>query len=62
MEKQVDSGRAKSIGISNFNASQIERIVKAARIPPANLQVSKNSLQLEKKTLRKYYVEYIGHT
>ncbi|XP_063224317.1 aldo-keto reductase family 1 member A1-like [Bacillus rossius redtenbacheri] len=39
MEAQVDAGRARSIGLSNFNARQIKRIVRAARIPPANLQV-----------------------
>jgi len=38
MEKQVDAGRAVSIGISNFNSKQIERIVRAARIRPANIQ------------------------
>ena len=40
MEAQVDAGRALSIGVSNFNPSQIERIMKVARIPPANEQVS----------------------
>jgi len=39
MEEQVDAGRTKSIGISNFNEAQIERIIKAARIQPANHQV-----------------------
>ncbi|KAJ8870884.1 hypothetical protein PR048_027185 [Dryococelus australis] len=39
MEAQVDAGRTRAIGLSNFNARQIKRIVKAARIPPANLQV-----------------------
>lgn len=39
MEAQVDAGRAKSIGLSNFNERQIERIAKSARIVPANLQV-----------------------
>jgi len=39
MEKQVKDGRVKSIGLSNFNASQILRIYNAAEIKPSNLQV-----------------------
>ena len=39
MEEQVDKGRTKSIGISNFSCDQIERLMKVARIQPANLQV-----------------------
>jgi len=39
MEAQVDAGRAKAIGLSNFNENQIQRILDAARIKPANLQV-----------------------
>lgn len=39
MEKQVDSGRTKAIGLSNFNPKQIARVLKEARIPPANLQI-----------------------
>nr|CAD7401748.1 unnamed protein product [Timema cristinae] len=39
MEQQVDAGRARSIGVSNFNANQVKRIVQAARIIPANNQV-----------------------
>lgn len=39
MEEQVDKGLTKSIGISNFNLSQISRILKNARIPPASLQI-----------------------
>lgn len=39
MEEQVDAGRAKSIGISNFNSEQIDRIIRTARIRPANLQI-----------------------
>lgn len=39
MEEQVEAGRAKSIGVSNFNVNQIERVIKSARIKPACLQV-----------------------
>jgi alcohol dehydrogenase (NADP+) len=39
MEEQVDAGRAKTIGLSNYNISQIETVLKSARIKPANLQV-----------------------
>ncbi|KFM68300.1 Alcohol dehydrogenase [NADP(+)] A, partial [Stegodyphus mimosarum] len=39
MEKLVDKGLVKSIGISNFNSQQIQRIYDAARIKPAVLQV-----------------------
>lgn len=39
MEKQVDNGRTRSIGLSNFRRSQVERIMKVARIQPANQQV-----------------------
>ncbi|KAJ8870937.1 hypothetical protein PR048_027239 [Dryococelus australis] len=42
MEAQVDAGRARSIGLSNFNSRQIKRIVKEARIRPANLQIELN--------------------
>nr|CAD7605190.1 unnamed protein product [Timema genevievae] len=37
MEAQVDAGRAKAIGLSNFNSRQIKRIWSSARIKPANL-------------------------
>jgi len=51
MELQVDQGRAKSIGISNFNSQQIERVVKASRIMPANLQVEMHAY-FQQKPLR----------
>lgn len=39
MEKEVEAGRAKSIGISNFNSHQIDRLLKTAKIPPAVNQI-----------------------
>ena len=39
MEKLVDEGLVKNIGVSNFNKKQMERLVKNCRIKPANLQV-----------------------
>ncbi|KAK4005156.1 hypothetical protein OUZ56_006877 [Daphnia magna] len=53
MEKQVDAGLAKSIGLSNFNEEQIERIVKTARIKPANLQVELHA-EFQQKSLRDF--------
>lgn len=39
MEEQVKLGRAKSIGISNFNQDQVSRILKNAEIIPAANQI-----------------------
>lgn len=39
MEKLVDDGLVKSIGISNYNRRQIDTIMKHCRIKPVNLQV-----------------------
>jgi len=39
MEKCVDEGLIKSIGLSNFNSEQVERVCSKARIQPAMLQV-----------------------
>jgi len=39
MEAEVVSGRARAIGLSNFNGIQISRIVKSCSIKPANLQI-----------------------
>jgi len=51
MEAQVPTGRAKSIGLSNFSVSQVERIAKMATIMPANHQVELNAYY-PKKQLR----------
>jgi alcohol dehydrogenase (NADP+) len=50
MEAQVDAGRAKTIGLSNYNISQIETVLKTARIKPANLQVE-NHVYLQQTAL-----------
>ncbi|RXG73306.1 Alcohol dehydrogenase [NADP(+)] A [Armadillidium vulgare] len=39
MEKEVEAGRIKSLGLSNFNSKQIERIRKIAKYPPTVLQI-----------------------
>ena len=39
MEKLVDEGLVKSIGLSNFNEAQIEEVLAVARIKPAMLQI-----------------------
>lgn len=39
MEQQVKEGRAKAIGLSNFNIDQIKRILDNAKLPVSNLQI-----------------------
>jgi len=39
MEKMVEKGKTKTIGVSNFTENQIERILKTCKIQPANNQV-----------------------
>ncbi|CAG7838234.1 unnamed protein product [Allacma fusca] len=51
MEEQVDAGLTRSVGISNFNCEQIERICKNSRIQPANLQVELH-VYFQQKELR----------
>lgn len=48
MEAQVDAGKARAIGLSNFNTEQIGRILKVARIKPANLQVEVHAYHLQR--------------
>ncbi|CAL8137562.1 unnamed protein product [Orchesella dallaii] len=53
MEKLVESGRTKSIGLSNFNEKQIKRILKIAKIPPVNNQVELHAY-LQQPQLREF--------
>lgn len=39
MEEQVDAGRTKAIGVSNFNERQIQSIWDSARIKPSCNQI-----------------------
>ena len=47
MENVCDKGLTKRIGLSNFNVSQISRILTTARVPPANLQVAKHIIRVQ---------------
>ncbi len=39
MEKLVENGKAKAIGVSNFSKSELERLIKESSILPAAHQV-----------------------
>ena len=39
LEDAVSSGKIRSIGVSNFNCKQIQRIINEGRIHPSNVQV-----------------------
>lgn len=39
MEKQVKAGKLKSIGLSNFNKTQVLKVWHNSEIKPTNLQV-----------------------
>jgi len=53
MEKLVDLGLTKSIGLSNFNSKQINQIFQCCRIRPAVLQVECNP-RFNNENLRKF--------
>ncbi|XP_069110466.1 aldo-keto reductase family 1 member A1-A-like [Argopecten irradians] len=52
MEKLVDEGKAKSIGVSNFNAAQVARILKVARVKPVLNQVECHAYFQQRKLER----------
>lgn len=52
MEKLLDSGRVRSLGISNFNAQQIERVLAVAKIVPVTNQVRCNPRTNERALIK----------
>ncbi|XP_053681219.1 1,5-anhydro-D-fructose reductase [Anopheles nili] len=53
MEEIADAGLARSIGLSNFNQRQIQRVLDNCRIKPANLQIE-NHIYLQQNGLVKF--------
>ncbi|KAF2150215.1 Aldo/keto reductase [Myriangium duriaei CBS 260.36] len=51
MEQLVDSGKARSIGVSNFSIPQLEKLLSFARIKPACNQVELHPLLPQNKLL-----------
>jgi aldehyde reductase len=51
MEKVYDAGLTKSIGISNFNKAQIERILESAKVIPAANQIESHPYLNQKKLI-----------
>lgn len=56
MEKQVNEGRTRSIGVSNFNLKQLKRIVENSQIKPVNNQVEMH-IYLQQRDLVDYCKE-----
>ncbi|XP_071454241.1 aldo-keto reductase family 1 member A1-like [Hetaerina americana] len=52
LEAQVDAGRAKSIGVSNFNAKQVSNISTVAHHPISCIQVELHAVNQQKELRR----------
>ena len=49
MEELVKEGKVKSIGVSNFNLSQIQDVLKNCEIKPVNNQIELNPYLQQKE-------------
>ncbi|PWY86078.1 aldo-keto reductase [Aspergillus heteromorphus CBS 117.55] len=49
LEKLVDAGKVRSIGVSNFTVEKINELLKTARIPPAANQIEAHPYLLQPK-------------
>lgn len=58
MEKQVLEKRTKAIGLSNFNPTQIQRILDNAKLPVSNLQIELHVYFQQKELVHKSYVSF----
>ncbi len=52
MEDLVSAGLVKSIGVSNFNKKQLERILAVCKIPPAVNQVEVSVNWMNEKLIK----------
>lgn len=53
VESLVKSGKVRNIGVSNFTAGQIDKILSIARVPPSNLQCE-NHIYLQQPDLSRF--------
>lgn len=65
MEVAVDLGLTKSIGVSNFNAAQIKRILDNCRIKPVTNQIECHPLLTQQKLsdfLKSHDIAVVAHS
>lgn len=53
MEEQIKNGRTKAIGVSNFNAQQMEKIIQTCHCKPVNLQIEVHAY-FQQRELREF--------
>ncbi|KAI5812157.1 putative aldehyde reductase I [Pyronema omphalodes] len=56
MEKLLETGKVKAIGVSNFNQRRLEELLKTAKVPPAVNQIEAHPW-LQQEELKKYHEE-----